>query len=59
MNGWELGRALRADPRLSEIPLVVVSARGSASAGAVPDADAFLAKPFDAVRLLDTVGRLV
>ncbi|HSN89649.1 MAG TPA: response regulator [Anaeromyxobacteraceae bacterium] len=59
MNGWELHRALRADPRLAEIPVVVLSARSGASGGALPEAEAFLSKPFDAVRLLDTVGRLV
>jgi CheY-like chemotaxis protein len=59
MNGWELRRALRADPRLAEIPVVVLSARAGASGGPLPDADAFLAKPFDATRLLDTVSRLV
>jgi len=59
MNGWELHLALRADPRLAEIPVVVLSARAGVSGGALPDAAAFLAKPFDAARLLDTVGRLV
>jgi CheY-like chemotaxis protein len=59
MNGWELSRSLRADPRLARVPLVVLSARGSASPGAVPEADAFLAKPFDAARLLQTVSRLL
>jgi len=39
--------------------VVVLSARAGVSGGALPDAAAFLAKPFDAARLLDTVGRLV
>jgi CheY-like chemotaxis protein len=59
MNGWELQRALHRDPRLSSIPVVVISASRDAEPRLPTDAAAFLAKPFDAGRLLDTVGRLV
>lgn len=59
MNGFELRRALRSDPRLADIPVVVISASRDAERRATVEADAFLAKPFDATRLLDTVGRLV
>jgi CheY-like chemotaxis protein len=59
MSGWELRTQLRADPRLADVPVLVLSGRGGASPGAAPEADAFLGKPFDAARLLATVGRLV
>ncbi len=58
MNGWELRRALHDDPRLASVPVVVISASRDAESRTA-DAAAFLAKPFDAGRLLDTVGRLV
>lgn len=60
MDGWTFRSAQRSDPRLASIPTVVVSA----SHGADPRSlerlapDAFLAKPFDLDRLIDTVGRL-
>jgi hypothetical protein len=39
--------------------VVVLSAVRGLEPRATLDADAFLAKPFDATRLLDTVSRLV
>jgi CheY-like chemotaxis protein len=59
MSGWELHEALQDDPRLASIPVVVISASRSTERLAPIEAAAFLAKPFDATRLLDTVGRLV
>ncbi len=57
MNGWELRDALSHDPRLSRIPVVVVSAGTAADAAASLGADAFLPKPFEITALLDAVGR--
>ena len=54
MNGWELRKALKADPKFSEIPTVVISA-------VTPDvatrlsATEYLAKPVDIDRLLGLV----
>lgn len=48
MNGWELLRALRADPSLSDIPVVVASASHEIPA----EASAFVAKPFGLESLL-------
>jgi CheY-like chemotaxis protein len=59
MTGWELREALREDPRLASIPVVVISASRSSETADGIEAAAYLAKPFDALRLLDTVGRLV
>jgi CheY-like chemotaxis protein len=59
MDGWTFRDRQRLDPRLAHIPTVVISAsladpRSVASLGA----DAFLAKPFDAWRLTETLRRL-
>lgn len=58
MDGAELGRAVRADPAHSHIPIVIMSA-------ALEDAlrkrfdgyDVFLRKPFDPPVLLDIIAR--
>jgi two-component system response regulator CpxR len=52
MSGWELIEELQADSKLSQIPIVIVSAMNC------PGAAEHLAKPIDLTRLLDTVGRL-
>jgi CheY-like chemotaxis protein len=54
MNGWELRAALRGDPRLAGIPVVVVSALNAELAQRVPGTE-FLPKPVDIDRLLDIV----
>ncbi len=52
MSGWELIEELQADSKLSQIPIIIVSAM------TCPGAAEHLAKPIDLKRLLDTVGRL-
>lgn len=52
MSGWELIEELQADSKLSQIPIIIVSAMTA------PGAAEHLAKPIDLKRLLDTVGRL-
>jgi signal transduction histidine kinase len=54
MDGLDLVRALRADPATSEIPIVLVSARGGEDAttgGLAAGADDYLVKPFSAREL--------
>jgi CheY-like chemotaxis protein len=58
MDGWAFRSAQQRDPRISAIPVVVLSA----GAGAEYTLDrldpaAFLPKPFELDRLLDVVGR--
>lgn len=54
MDGWEFRRRQKSDPRIANIPVVVVSA----SSGAKPiDADTVLRKPVDIDRLLQTIAR--
>jgi CheY-like chemotaxis protein len=54
MNGWEFRIALDADPLLSNIPVVVVSALGSELAGLLSNAEV-VPKPVDIDRLLHVV----
>jgi CheY-like chemotaxis protein len=54
MNGWQLRAALKEDPRLARIPVVVVSALNSELAQRVPGAH-YLPKPVDIDQLLDVV----
>ncbi len=54
MDGWEFREAQRKDPRLSAIPVIVISA--ATHRGPI-DADEFLPKPFEPARLLELVAR--
>jgi len=62
MNGLELTRALRANPALAQLPVVVVSTRNRPEdhrAGLAAGADAYLAKQgLEARELLAVVARL-
>lgn len=58
MNGWEF-RAIQArDPRLRDIPVVVVTAAGRKEHIPAIEADAWLSKPVDLDRLLETIEPL-
>ena len=62
MDGLEVCRQLKADPKLAKIPIVLLSARAQdmdIREGLEIGADAYLTKPFDPVELLDVVGRLL
>ena len=54
MDGWEFRRHQQADPVLSNVPVIVLSALDQARSANV-DAAAFLKKPLDFDRLLDLV----
>jgi DNA-binding response OmpR family regulator len=62
MDGLALCRALRADPALATVPVVVLSARGHArdrQAGLDAGATAYLVKPFSPMQLLELTGTLL
>jgi signal transduction histidine kinase/DNA-binding response OmpR family regulator len=59
LDGFELLRALRADPRTSRVPVVMLSARAGEEArieGLQSGADEYLAKPFSARELIARVN---
>jgi CheY-like chemotaxis protein len=60
MDGWAFRVAQQQDPRLSGIPVVVLSA-GAGMEGRLSHLQpaAFLPKPFELEHLLHTVGRFV
>src|SRR4029079_4864717 len=47
MNGWQFRRAQTQDPRLADIPVVVVTAAGAREDIPAIDATAWLSKPVD------------
>ena len=63
MSGFDLTARIRSDPRLQELPVVLVTSlesREDRERGAEVGADAYLVKRgFDQENLLDTVRRLL
>jgi len=59
MNGWELRAAMREDPVLRAIPVVVVTGAGRLGAKelAALEAATVLAKPFELQQLIELVAR--
>ena len=60
LNGFELCRAIREDPRFTDLPIIVVSAMDRESDrywGLRQGADAYLTKPFSAEELQEAVSR--
>jgi signal transduction histidine kinase len=58
MDGWEFRAAQKSDPALAQIPVLAVSADGSAKAAAI-DAEAYLHKPLSTDALLNAIGRIL
>lgn len=58
MDGWEFRTEQKNDPALASIPVLAVSADGSAQAAAI-DAHAYLRKPLSAEVLLGTIERIL
>jgi signal transduction histidine kinase len=58
MDGWEFRTVQKSDPRLARIPVLAVSADGSAKAAAI-DAEAYLRKPLSTDALLGAISRIL
>lgn len=62
MNGYEVCRQLKADPKTQHIPVVMCSSKGEEFDrywGMKQGADAYIAKPFQPTELLGTVKQLL
>ena len=62
LDGLDLCRAMKADARLRQVPVIVLSARGGSAdreAGLQAGADAYLVKPFSPMQLLELLSTLV
>ena len=62
IDGLGACRAIKADPRLRDVSVVMLTARGQQAdieAGSVAGADAYLVKPFSPLQLLDVVNDLI
>ncbi len=59
MGGAELCQALAADPRYGSIPVVLMSAAGEGTTRERCAYEAFVAKPFNLLDILDTVERVL
>jgi signal transduction histidine kinase len=58
MDGWQFRAAQKGDAAIADIPVVAISADGSAKAEAI-DAHAYLRKPLSPDALLDAVSRIM
>lgn len=60
MDGVQMARVMREDPRARDIPIIMISAVGEAQVRATfEEYQAFLRKPFRIAALLETVRRLL
>lgn len=62
MNGYEVCRRLKADPKTQHVPVVMCSSKGEEFDrywGMKQGADAYIAKPFQPTELIGTVKQLL
>jgi twitching motility two-component system response regulator PilH len=62
MNGYEVCRRLKADPKTQHLPIVMCSSKGEEFDrywGMKQGADAYIAKPFQPKELVGTVKQLL
>ncbi|MFM7363130.1 MAG: response regulator transcription factor [Cuspidothrix sp.] len=62
MNGYELCRRLKSDPKTQNVPVVICSSKGEEFDrywGMKQGADAYIAKPFQPNELVGTVKQLL
>ncbi|WP_437818121.1 response regulator [Sorangium sp. So ce1078] len=56
MDGFQFRAEQKSDPMLAAMPIVVMTARGGTERAGI-DADAVISKPFDVLKLMDTIER--
>ncbi len=62
MNGYEVCRRLKSDPKTKDLPVVICSSKGEEFDrywGMKQGADAYIAKPFQAIELIGTIKQLL
>jgi len=62
LDGWEVSRRLKDDPRTASVPIVLLSARAQETdvqRGDELGVAAYVTKPFDPIQLLDLVAGLL
>ncbi len=62
MNGYEVCRRIKTDPKTQNIPVVMCSSKGEEFDrywGMKQGADAYIAKPFEPVELIGTIKQLL
>ena len=62
MNGLEVCRAIRADEKLGDLPIILMTARAQASdvaAGMEAGADTYIIKPFGPIELREHVEAIL
>jgi DNA-binding response OmpR family regulator len=62
IDGWELCKILKSEPRTQKIPVVMLTGCGQpiqAEYGKLCGADAYLTKPWDPKELMETTRRLL
>jgi DNA-binding response OmpR family regulator len=61
LNGFEVLKAVKSDPALSSMPILILTAKGQAQDRRLAEemgVDAFMTKPFSNREIMDEVGRL-
>ena len=61
IDGLEVCRRVKSDPRTSAVPVILLTARDRAedrAAGEAAGCDAYLTKPFSPLALIDRIGEL-
>jgi DNA-binding response OmpR family regulator len=63
INGWDVYREMKTDKNLSEIPVIVVSAKvpeqGKVIINDLPPVEDYITKPFDVEQLIRSVKNLL
>jgi CheY-like chemotaxis protein len=63
VSGWDVYRAMKADAELSEVPVIVITAKvldgGRKIADDLPPVDDYITKPFGPDRLIRSVQNLL